>query len=87
MFFQGRRICRSAAECKDKDMGIASNREKADVPRFDRVPTASTRYVLKTNLNNTNISEVFHKITTISSRYVFVKCVQNATFNNISDIS
>jgi hypothetical protein len=35
LFFQGRRICRSVAECKDKDMGIASNRGKADVPRFD----------------------------------------------------
>jgi hypothetical protein len=47
----------------------------------------TNRHALKTNLNNTNISEVFHKINTISSRYVFVKCVQNATFNNISDIS
>ena len=37
LLFQGRRICCSAAECKDKEMGITSNSGKADVPKFDRV--------------------------------------------------
>jgi len=54
-------MCRSAAECKDKEMGITHNRGKADVPRFNRVPTASTRFVLKANYSKINISQVFYK--------------------------